>query len=419
MKSKLLSWKYPCLLLFGIGTSNIGDWIYLIALNVMMLDMTNSPLAVSGLYMIKPLAALCTNIWSGSLIDRMNKRKLMIFLDWMRAGIIACLPFFSSILIIYVLVFIISMASSMFRPASMVYITKLIPTEKRKRFNSLRSLIDSGGFLLGPAAAGALFMIGTPAFAIYANAAALVLSGVVTLFMPNLDTKTEVKENKLSVNTIREDWKAVFRFSRANRYIITIHVLFSFLMVMATAIDSLEVSFATNVIHLSESEYGFLLSVAGAGIMIGAVVNTLFAKKLSTNFLIGVGSVGVSLGYLLYASSSSFQTMGTGFFSLSFALAFASAGFQTFYQNSIPVDMMGRVGSIYGLLESLLIIIMTFLCGMAAHIVSIQGAVIGGSLVMLLSTVVLFLCTLKPAFYNISLVKKQGISRIGTNGQIS
>ncbi|MEB4860217.1 MFS transporter [Priestia aryabhattai] len=409
MKSKLLSWKYPCLLLFGIGTSNIGDWIYLIALNVMMLDMTNSPLAISGLYMIKPLAALCTNIWSGSLIDRMNKRKLMMFLDWMRAGVIACLPLFSSILIIYVLVFIISMASSMFRPVSMVYITKLIPTEKRKRFNSLRSLIDSGGFLLGPAAAGALFMVGTPAFAIYANAAALVLSGMVTLLMPNLDIKTKTKENKLSVNTIREDWKAVFRFSRANRYIITIYVLFSFLMVMATAIDSLEVSFATRVIHLSESEYGFLVSVAGAGIMIGAVVNTLFAQKLSTNFLIGAGSVGVSLGYLLYACSSSFQTIGAGFFSLSFALAFASAGFQTFYQNSIPVDMMGRVGSIYGLLESLLIIMMTFLCGMAAHIVSIQGAVIGGSLVMLLSTVVLFLCTLKPAFYKISLVKKQGI----------
>ncbi|MEW4274498.1 MFS transporter [Priestia megaterium] len=409
MKSKLLSWKYPCLLLFGIGTSNIGDWIYLIALNVMMLDMTNSPLAISGLYMIKPLAALCTNIWSGSLIDRMNKQKLMMVLDWMRAGVIACLPLFSSILIIYVLVFIISMAGSMFRPVSMVYITKLIPTEKRKRFNSLRSLIDSGGFLLGPAAAGALFMVGTPAFAIYANAAALVLSGMVTLLMPNLDIKTKTKENKLSVNTIREDWKAVFRFSRANRYIITIYVLFSFLMVMATAIDSLEVSFATKVIHLSESEYGFLVSVAGAGIMIGAVINTLFAKKLSTNFLIGAGSVGVSLGYLLYACSSSFQTMGAGFFSLSFALAFASAGFQTFYQNSIPVDMMGRVGSIYGLLESLLIIMMTFLCGMAAHIVSIQGAVIGGSLIMLLSTVVLFLCTLKPAFYKISLVKKQGI----------
>ncbi len=57
MKNKLLSWKYPFLLLFGIGTSNIGDWIYLISLNVMMLDMTNSPLAVSGA--IHDKAACC------------------------------------------------------------------------------------------------------------------------------------------------------------------------------------------------------------------------------------------------------------------------------------------------------------------------------------------------------------------------
>lgn len=69
--------------------------------------------------------------------------------------------------------------------------------------------------------------------------------------------------------------------------------------------------------------------------------------------------------------------------------------------------MMGRVGSIYGLLESLLIIMMTFLCGMSAHIFSIQGAVVGGSLIMLLSTIVLFLYTLKPAFYKISLVKNK------------
>ena len=43
-------------------------------------------------------------------------------------------------------------------------------------------------------------MVGTPAFAIYANATALVLSGMVTLFMPNLDTKTEVKVEQIKVN---------------------------------------------------------------------------------------------------------------------------------------------------------------------------------------------------------------------------
>lgn len=113
--------------------------------------MTGSPLAVAALYIIKPLAAIVTNSWSGSLIDRLNKRNLMVYLDISRAMVIALLPSFSSLWAIYSLVFIINMGSAMFEPTSMTYITKLIPVDKRKRFNSLRSLIDSGGFLIGPA----------------------------------------------------------------------------------------------------------------------------------------------------------------------------------------------------------------------------------------------------------------------------
>ena len=70
-------WKYPLLLLAGIGISNVGGWIYLIALNLIVLDEWGSPLAVVILYVLKPVAALLTNGWAGSLIDRVNKRNLM------------------------------------------------------------------------------------------------------------------------------------------------------------------------------------------------------------------------------------------------------------------------------------------------------------------------------------------------------
>lgn len=155
----LASWKYPFILLIGIGVSNVGEWIYFIALNLIVLDMTDSPLAVSVLYIIKPLASLVTNFWAGSMIDRINKRKLMVFLDLFRAVFIAFLPFMSSISLIYLVVFIINMASSMFGPTSMIYITKLIPQEKRKQFNSLHSLVTSGAFLIGPAIAGLYFLL--------------------------------------------------------------------------------------------------------------------------------------------------------------------------------------------------------------------------------------------------------------------
>lgn len=397
---KVKAWKYPVILLIGIGTSNFGAWVYLIALNLIVLDMTQSPLAVAGLYMVKPLATICTNVWAGSVIDRMNKRRLLITLDVVRACIIAVLPFASSIWTIYVLVLLINMAVAMFEPASMSYMTKLIPAEQRQRFNSLRSLIDSGAFLIGPAIAGILFMIGTPTAAIYINALALLVSAWILRLMPNLERAgvlTDERE-KFSWAVIREDWRIVLNFSRTARQTMLVFLLFSCMGGMAAAIDSQEASFAKAVLLLSNSEYGFLVSIAGAGIIAGSLINALFADKLKTHALIGFGSMMVAAGYLVYAFSNSFAGAAIGFFILAFALAFANTGFQTFVQNNIPVDKMGRIVSLYSLGEAIFVIIVTGIIGAAAHIISIQAVVIAAVIVMLAITSLLFaICLKQPA----------------------
>lgn len=64
VRKLLKDWKYPLLLLSGVGIANLGAWIYLIALNVLVYNMGGSALAVATLYVIKPLATLFTNAWS-------------------------------------------------------------------------------------------------------------------------------------------------------------------------------------------------------------------------------------------------------------------------------------------------------------------------------------------------------------------
>ncbi|MCM3164264.1 MFS transporter [Metabacillus litoralis] len=416
LKGKIASWKYPSILLLGIGVSNLGEWIYFISLNLIVLDLTGSPLAVSGLYIIKPMATLFTNFWAGSIIDRLNNRKLMVFLDIFRAVFIALLPFMSSIAQIYLVVFIISMASSMFSPTSMTYITKLLPQEQRKQFNSLHSLVTSGAFLIGPAVAGVLFFIGTPIFAIYTNAIALFISAMITLLMPDIEKQTVISStnNKLSIEIIKRDWYAVVEFSRGSSYIMMIYFLFSCVMViMASAIDSLEAAFAKEVLFLSDSEYGFLVTIAGAGIVVGALINSLAVKKLRTSFLIGLGSVLVSTGYMIYASSSSFIIAALGFFILAFFIAYANTGFLTFYQNNIPVDVMGRIGSAYSLIQAILIITATSIMGVVAQITSIQAVVFFGASVMLVLSITLCLFSLLPSkkhFYEADAESNRSIS---------
>lgn len=394
------TWKYPSFLLFGIGISTIGSWVYFLALNLIVFTMTGSPLAVAVLYIIKPLATLFTNLWGGSVIDRINKKHLMVALDIIQGTLITCLAYFTHTLwIIYLLVFFINMASSVYGPTSDSYITRLIPTEQRQRFNSLRSLLDSGAFILGPAITGVLFMIGTPIYAIFINAIAFNFSAIVTIFMPNVEKHQVSKSSNhtLSLSLLKQDWKVVIQFSRQFLYVMTIYFLFSAFIVMQTAIDSLEVAFSKEVISLSDGEYGFLVSIAGAGILVGSLMNVLFTKKLAVSLLIGIGSVMVSVGYIIFAFSNNFLIASVGVFILAFSLAFANTGFYTFYQNNIPVEVMGRVGSIYGFVEALLVIVITSIFAVTAQLISIQFVVVFGAIFMFLLTLALLICSIQPS----------------------
>ncbi|WP_426551316.1 MFS transporter [Bacillus pumilus] len=386
-------WRDMSLLLGAIGIANIGEWIYMIALHLLIFQETGSVLAVTAVYMLRPAAALLTNSWSGSLIDRLNQRKVMISLDISRAILIACIPFvlFSGhLLTLYVMVFLIQMAQAMFHPASMVYMTGLIPVNNRKRFNAIRSLLQSGGFLLGPAAAGLLFLIGTPVFSIYINAICLFVSALLTMCLPNL-LKQDADQKRFSLSMLKEDAKLVLRFSLTSRQVMAVYLLFSAaITVLPTAIDSLETAFAKEVLLLTDTQYGLLVSIAGAGIIAGAGLNSVIVEKLPVSIMLGIGSLFVACGYLIYAFSSTLFAAAVGFFILAFFLAFANTGFMTFYQTNIPVEVMGRVASFYALIEAILTIMLTGVSGGLAHVLSIRTSVVTGCVCMLL--VCLLLC---------------------------
>jgi len=374
-------WKYPLILLGGIGISNVGAWVYLIALNLIILSETGSPLAIALLYILSPIATICSNAWSGSLIDRLNTRRLMMGIDAFRAICIALIPFLPSLIYVYVLAFIINMGSAIFQPTSMVYMTKLIPEQDRQRFNALRSFINSCGSLIGPAIAGILFWMGTPYTAIHVNAVALFISAFIIMMLPNVDSRLkEIEGQRFTWDMIKSDVRIVFNFSKDNIYVTKIYVLFCCTTLFMTAIDSLEAAFAKGILSISDTNYGFLLSVFGAGIIIGSIINSVFSKQLAVNHLIGIGTIFTSLGYIVLYSSSGFISAVPGVFLIGFDVTFANTGYLTFYQNHVPVTMMGRFGSIFSVIEAVFIVAFTVLIGLAAELTSIRPVGLIGSL---------------------------------------
>jgi MFS family permease len=386
------------LLLFGVGISTLGDFIYLVAINILVIKLTGSPVAVAGLWIMGPIASILTKFWSGSIVDRMNKRTLMIITDVFRAIVVAIIPFLTSIWLIYVCLFFLSVARAFFEPTSMTYITSLVPQEHRKRFNSFRSLVTSGAFLVGPAIAGVLLMITSAKISIWINAITFIISAILLFLLPNLDKKAKAKQSySLSLKVLKNDWNAVIQFSRNNSYIVKVYFLAQFFMVVAIGMDAQEVVFTQQVLGLSGADYGFLISITGIGSIVGASTVSVFAKKMSIRLLMGIGYMMVALGYIIYAFSFSFLSVAIGFIILGYFNAFSNTGFMTFYQNNVPTKMMGRILSVFGTFQSMFQIVFIMLIGFTGEIIPLRYSIVIASMLILGVSILLIMMIYRPS----------------------
>jgi MFS family permease len=390
MNRVITEWKHPSLLLSAVGISYVGDFIYLVALNLFIFAKTGSVTAVAGLWLIGPIAGIVTSSWSGSLIDRLNKKTIMITADLLRALLVAIIPFLSEMWLIYTVLFVISLCSSFFNPASGAYTVTLVSQEKLLRYNSIASVLTTGALVIGPAIAGALVHYGSYQTAIWCNAFSFILSACFLVFLPSLHIiKERDSVSSARIKTVIADWKLVFTFLKENRMFLTVFVLFQFIMTLAIALDSQEVVFTQKMIGLSESEYSLLVSITGLGYLAGSLLMTAFANKLPIPYLIGFGSTLFSMGYGIYAFSDSFLSASIGFIILGFFSSFANTGFQTFYQKNVPAYKIGRVAATLGFFQSLSLITTIIVAGLLSELFGVKPIVIGASLLIVTIAVTL------------------------------
>lgn len=392
--NKRSGWKNLSFLLVSLGISHIGDFIYLVAININVYQLTGSAAAVAGLWVIGPLTNIITKVWTGSFIDYRSKRKVMMVTYIVRGVFIACIPFAPNMVLIYGVLVILSIANAFYTPSSMTYVTILVPKEKRKRFNSIRSFATSGAFIIGPAIGGSLILLTSVQATLWINSIFFFLAAILLLFLPE---KEEVHKGvpKLTLAQVMKDFTVVKSFIANNQYVSIIYFSYIVIMIFSFAMDAQEVVFTQQVIGLSEFEYSLLISITGIGSVVGAILLSVFSNKIRLRIMIATGIIMTTFGYVVYAFSWSFQSIVVGFVILGFFNVFMNAGMMTFYQNNVPVEIMGRVTSIYQLVQSAIQVLFILMIGIVADVVSLRMTIVVLALIMLLSTFIFAISVLK------------------------
>lgn len=137
--------------------SLLGDWFNFIALISVIGEMTGSPFALGVVFIAKMLPAAIASPVAGLLVDRFDRRRLMIISDVVRAVIVAGLIYadqISSVGLVYLLTVCQVIVSAVFQPAQSAALPNVTTREELLTANTLMAASWSVMLALGAALGG-------------------------------------------------------------------------------------------------------------------------------------------------------------------------------------------------------------------------------------------------------------------------
>ena len=102
------------------------------------------------------LPTIIVGLALGPLLDRLERRRLMIGSDLMRVAVFCALPFTTSAGAIVALAAVAGLANGFFRPAVYAGVPNLVPEEQLPEANALLQTVENISWMVGPILGGVL-----------------------------------------------------------------------------------------------------------------------------------------------------------------------------------------------------------------------------------------------------------------------
>ena len=302
------------LLWLGQIVSLFGDWFNLIASAALVSQLTESGLAVGGLFVLRMLAPFLISPFAGVAADRYNRKHLLILADLSRAAVV--LGFLlvrdpRQVWLLYVLTFIQLAISGIFFPTRNAILPDLVSPRELGPANALSAATWSVMLALGAALGG--IVAGEwgvyPAFIIDGFTFLLSAAFIVGIrYTPSVS----LAGAQQSIRAALGDYLAGLRYLKEHIdiLVIALHKTANGLFASGT-FQIVQVALAEQVFVIGDSggtSLGILYAVTGVGTGIGPIIARCFTgdRDRSLRIAIGLSYAITILGLILAAQLTSF-----------------------------------------------------------------------------------------------------------------
>jgi MFS family permease len=179
--------RYPDFrwLVSGLAVSQIGDWLYNLALVVLVYDRTHSALWAGVTTAARVVPVVVLGPLGGVLADRFDRRRIMIACDLTRMGFMVLLAAVAAFRLPIVLAPVIAAAATAaaapYLPCVAAVTPRVVDDADLPGANAARSAVTGAGIILGPALGGVLLLLGSAASAFALNALTFGVSALAVL----------------------------------------------------------------------------------------------------------------------------------------------------------------------------------------------------------------------------------------------
>jgi MFS family permease len=327
-------------------TSNIGDGIALAAGPLLVASQTDSPFLVALAAMLQSLPWLLFGLWAGALADRLDRRRMVMIANGLRAAVIVALCAIIvtdvvNVVLVLAVILALGVAEVFADSASQTLLPMVTPKEDLAVGQArLMAGFVTANQLAGPPVGAFLFAAGMAwPFAVQAVTAvlAIVLISRISVSQAAVrETRTHIRQD------ISEGLRWVWRTPAVRTLMLTI---LTFNVAYAAPMGVL-VLYATERLGMSTLQFGMLTTATAVGGLLSTAFFDRLQKRVPFATLMRVVLTCEVIWHLALALNTTVWGAFVAMFGFGVYAFVWGAISNAVRQRATPLDLQGRVGSL-------------------------------------------------------------------------
>ncbi|WP_223874753.1 MFS transporter [Salinispora oceanensis] len=336
--------------LFGSSAaSNLADGVSRAVVPLLAASLTRDPLLISAVTSLSFLPWLLFALPAGTLVDRSDRRRVMVRSNLFRAVLFALLASMvatgtASIWLLYVVVFTLGVAETLYDSAARAVLPQIVR----------RDQLDRGNGLLVTAETGMQAFVGAPVGAlIFGLAAAAPLLGnmafyaVAALMMMTVAGRFTPDRTGAPAAGFRAELAAGVRWLWGNRFLRQFAAINGATSALQSMPNAVLVLYVLEVVGVSETYFGLMMLGAGVGGLLGGLVAPAVSRRLGRVLTLSLTAVLFPLPLIGMSLTDNAILGGTLYGLGAFFVMIGNVLSMSLRQALIPEELFGRVQGSY------------------------------------------------------------------------